>query len=312
MNGLAVSGPASLPGADARGSQVSDSPQDPWVVSVVVPTRNSSMTLTACLESVIHQELQHGRVELIVVDGGSTDDSITIAERFADQVHRFTPTDQEGTFFTAPHQRNLGASTARGQYIYYVDADMILSKGLLAECVMLCEDKGAQAVIVFEQSFGSTFWARVKQVERDCYRGNDLVEAPRFVDAGVWRALGGLDTSIAGGGDDWDLHIRLRDAGMVIARAETTVLHDEGALTLGRLARKRFLYAKELLQFVGRHGLHTTARHYSPFSRGYARSMVRNRVAVRYAAGLMVMRSVEYGAGALGIIDGMAKRQFRG
>ena len=269
------------------------------------------MTLSACLESVKHQELKRGRVELIVVDAGSTDDSTIIAEGFADQVHRFTPTDEEGTFFTAPHQRNLGASTARGRYIYYVDADMILSEGLLAECVMLCEEKGAQAVIVFEQSFGSTFWARVKQVERACYRGNDLVEAPRFVDAGVWRVLGGLDTSIGGGGDDWDLHIRLRDAGVVIARAETVVLHDEGALTLGRLARKRFLYAKELLRFVNRHGLHTTARHYSPFSRGYARAMVRNRIAVRYATGLVVMRSVEYGAGALGIIVGMAKRRFR-
>ena len=290
---------------DPTGEAVSD-----WVVSVVVPTVNSAGTLRACLESVRAQRLPEGRIELIVVDGGSSDASVEISQEYADQVHHYTPEDRG--FFTAPNQRNLGASFARGKYIYYVDADMVMIDGLLAECVSLCEEGDAGAVIVFEESFGSTFWANVKRIERDCYRGNDLVEAPRFVRADLWVELGGLDTSIGGGGDDWDLHIRLRDRGVRVDRAKLSVLHNEGALTLHRLARKRFLYAKELLKFLGRHGLGTTARHYSPFSRGYLRAMIRNRVGWKFVTGLVVMRAVEYGAGGLGIVYGTLVRRFNG
>ncbi len=51
------------------------------LVSVAVPTYNHAPFLTACLESVRAQT--YPRLELLVVDDGSTDDTLAIAERFA-------------------------------------------------------------------------------------------------------------------------------------------------------------------------------------------------------------------------------------
>ena len=269
-------------------------------VSGVVPTRNSAKTLRACLESVEQQVLRQGSVELIVVDGGSSDATLDIAGVFADAVLQYVP-PAEKYVFTAPHQRNLGAAVARGAFIYYVDADMVLPEGLLAECVDLCLIGGAGAVIIPEESFGETFWATVKRWERSCYVGNDLVEAPRFVNSAVWRELGGLDSTVGGGGDDWDLHIRLKAAGVRVVRAQRQVMHNEGALTLGSLARKRFMYGKEVFKFVGKHGFGTATRYYTPFSRGYGRVIFSGKMPLGFVAGLVVMRAVEYGAGLLGI-----------
>ena len=60
---------------------MSNSP-DQALVSVVVPTRNNSRTIHACLASVRAQTHQH--LELIVVDNHSTDDTREVAARYAD------------------------------------------------------------------------------------------------------------------------------------------------------------------------------------------------------------------------------------
>jgi glycosyltransferase involved in cell wall biosynthesis len=277
-------------------------------VSVVVPIYNSAATLDACLASVAGQEVAGG-VELIVVDGGSHDESLAIARRHTTHVHVISPDRSAPRVFGAPVQRNHGASLASGRYIYYVDADMLLPPGLLDDCVRLCESDSYGALIVPEQSFGRGFWADVKARERDCYQGNDLVEAPRFLRTDIWRRLGGLDTQVGGGGDDWDLHIRLRGEGVPIGRTHLVVMHDEGALSLKRLVRKRFLYGTEVHRFILRHGAGRAVAHFSPFSRGYGRLLWRLRRRPRLAMGLVAMRAVEYGAGGAGMLVGIWRRK---
>src|SRR5207248_93299 len=120
--------------------------------------------------------------------------------------------------------------------------------------------------------FGVGFWAKAKAIERACYAGDDVVEAPRFIRRDVWRLLGGLDTSIGGGGDDWDLHIRLRRAGFSIGRVRTEVLHNEGRLTLARLIKKRYLYGREIPGFIKRHGMSRSFRQFNPLRRSYFRN----------------------------------------
>jgi arabinofuranan 3-O-arabinosyltransferase len=168
--------------------------------------------------------------------------------------------------------------------------------------VSVAIEDGADAVIVPERSVGQGFWAEVKALERACYRGDDLIEAPRFVRRNVWMALGGLDHEIAGGGDDWDLHIRLRQAGFSVNRVLQEVLHNEGRLTLRRLAKKRFRYGQYVWLFIRKHGWKRAASHYNPLRRGYAQRNGSFSSRPRHLAGLIVMRTVEYGAGALGML----------
>src|SRR5262249_55673756 len=138
-------------------------------VSVVVPTRNAARTLAACLESIRAQT--HEPLELVVVDNASTDGSDRLAARWADVVLRGGPPRSA--------QRNRGASEATGEFVLFVDSDMVLEPNVAAACAEVAAS-GMDAVVIPEQSFGDGFWARCKTLERSCYVGDESIEAARF------------------------------------------------------------------------------------------------------------------------------------
>jgi glycosyltransferase involved in cell wall biosynthesis len=270
------------------------------LVSVVVPTLNAERLIDACLESIANQD--YSPIELIVVDGHSSDHTRRLAMRHTKKVFLEGDAAPMPGSFSAPVQRNAGAARAAGDYIYYVDVDMVLPPGLIRECVNLLEGERADAVIIPERSFGVGFWAQIKAFERSFYSGDDFVEAPRFVRSTVWRDLEGLDTSV-GGNDDWDFHIRLRARGFHIVRAGQAVLHNEGRVTLRRLARKRYIYGRYSLAFLRKHGISRAIVHYNPFRR-YLSKKARLVAHPLETVALIVMRVVEYGAGAAGMFVG--------
>lgn len=277
----------------------------PPLVSIVVPTLNASGLIKACLDSIVGQE--YAPIELIVVDGYSSDDTLEVARTYTERAYLHGSAPPPPGVFSAPAQRNSGASKANGKYLYYVDADMVLPPSLIHECVMLAETQGADAVIVPEKSFGTGFWSRVKAFERSFYEGDDFVEAPRFVRTEVWNVLGGLDPSV-GGNDDWDFHIRLRRGSYRIVRASQHVLHNEGNLSLRRLARKRYVYGRYVRRFVAKYGFGQSVRHFDPIRR-YVRHKERLIREPWYAGGLLVMRTVEYTAGAIGLVVGRSEAE---
>jgi GT2 family glycosyltransferase len=87
-------------------------------VSVIIPNYNYARTLGMCLESLRAQT--HQPLEIIVVDDGSTDDSVAVAESFGAQVLR------TGCNLGPPGARNLGAAHARGEVLLFVDSDVAL------------------------------------------------------------------------------------------------------------------------------------------------------------------------------------------
>ena len=86
-------------------------------VSIIVPTWNEEKYLTKCLDSLVNQSW-HGSYEIIVVDGGSTDRTVHVAEKYADKV-LIEPNLRVGA------ARNLGARNARGGILAFIDADTI-------------------------------------------------------------------------------------------------------------------------------------------------------------------------------------------
>lgn len=79
-------------------------------VSVIVPVFNAGNYLETCLESLINQTLQN--IELICVDDGSTDNSISILNKYASIDSRIKIIKQKQLF--AGVARNNGMEVARG------------------------------------------------------------------------------------------------------------------------------------------------------------------------------------------------------
>lgn len=269
------------------------------LVSVIIPTFNSERFIAKCLQSIADQS--YPRVEAIVVDRFSRDKTVEIARKFDPVIHLFGVRTRGEAVYGAPYQRNYGVSKARGEFVYYVDVDMQLTRDVISGSLSAIKTFNADAVIIPEISFGTGFWSACKSLERRCYVGDDLAEAPRFFKKKVWEELGGEDPTI--GGDDWDLYLRLKRQGFKAVRVPNAVYHDEGELNLKRLALKRYMYGKHLHNYLQRYG-DLGYRQFSPLRASYIKNRQLFARDPLHTVGVALMRTVEYTAGAAGLVIG--------
>lgn len=87
-------------------------------VSVVIPMHNVEKYLRECLDSVVNQTLHD--VEIICVDNGSTDNTLSIAKDYCND-NRFVLLSQSDKGISSA--RNLGIKYTRGEYIHFLDSD---------------------------------------------------------------------------------------------------------------------------------------------------------------------------------------------
>lgn len=87
-------------------------------ISFIVPLYNVESYLEECLDSLLRQTISK---EIILIDDGSTDNSLNIALRYAKQYHFITVIHQQNKGQSAA--RNLGINIAKGEYISFVDSD---------------------------------------------------------------------------------------------------------------------------------------------------------------------------------------------
>ena len=88
-------------------------------VSVIVPVYNTEKYIRSCLESLAAQTM--GDLEVVVVNDGSTDGSLVIAEEFAAKYNWFRVFSIKKRGVS--HARNYGAEQSRGEYLAFVDSD---------------------------------------------------------------------------------------------------------------------------------------------------------------------------------------------
>lgn len=88
-------------------------------VSIVIPVLNSGNVLKNCLQSIRSQNYPQDKVEILIIDGGSTDNTLTIASRFACRI-------LQNPLKTAEGGKAVGVKSATGQYIVFIDSDNIL------------------------------------------------------------------------------------------------------------------------------------------------------------------------------------------
>lgn len=88
-------------------------------VSVIVPFYNTYKYIEKCLNSLVNQTLKN--IEIILINDGSTDDSVEIAKAFREKDSRIKIINQENKKQGAA--RNAGMKIAQGEYIGFVDSD---------------------------------------------------------------------------------------------------------------------------------------------------------------------------------------------
>lgn len=86
------------------------------LVSITIPTRNSSKTINACLETLKNQS--YPNIEIIVIDSESTDNTVEIAKRYTNKIIN--------TQWKLLGARHLGCQASKGEYVLLLDSDQIL------------------------------------------------------------------------------------------------------------------------------------------------------------------------------------------
>ena len=94
-------------------------PKNPIKVSIIMPVCNVEMYLRECLESAINQTLED--IEIICVNDGSKDGSLSILEEYASKDERVKVIDKENAGYG--HAMNIGMDMAQGEYIGILESD---------------------------------------------------------------------------------------------------------------------------------------------------------------------------------------------
>ncbi|MDO0946708.1 bifunctional glycosyltransferase/CDP-glycerol:glycerophosphate glycerophosphotransferase [Chromohalobacter israelensis] len=118
-------------------------------VSVIIPVFNTEAYLPECIESVLQQSLD--KVEILIVDDGSTDRSLEIARDFEKRHSNVLVFQQERKRQGAA--RNLALQHASGRYVSFLDSDDTLPVDSLRRMVDAADRYGSDMVCGIQQSF---------------------------------------------------------------------------------------------------------------------------------------------------------------
>lgn len=111
------------------------------LVSVIIPTYNREQFIIEALQSVLNQSYE--RLEVIIVDDGSTDKTVEIIKKMSDpRIKILVNEKNEGACFS----RNRGVIEAKGNYIAFQDSDDIWEKNKLEICLDYLKKENADVV----------------------------------------------------------------------------------------------------------------------------------------------------------------------
>ena len=98
--------------------------QENPLISVIVPIYNVAPWLPRCLDSIVGQTYKN--LEILLIDDGSTDNSLEICQQYAEKDPRIKVIHQENKGL--PSTRNTGIEHATGDFFTFVDADDWIDK----------------------------------------------------------------------------------------------------------------------------------------------------------------------------------------
>ena len=105
-------------------------------LSIIIPIYNVEKYLEKCLQSCVNQGIDGSLYELVLVNDGSQDNSVKIAENFCEKYHNIRLISQDNQGLSAA--RNTGFKHANGEYVWYVDSDDWISRNsisIIIDCI---------------------------------------------------------------------------------------------------------------------------------------------------------------------------------
>jgi len=187
----------------------------PPLVSILIPAYNAAPWIAATLESALAQT--HPRVEITVVDDGSTDDTLARARAFEPRGIRVVSQPNAG----ASAARNHALRLARGDFIQYLDADDLLSPRKIELQLALLADRPAGTLATCRWGRFETDPSIARFVDEEVFRDFtplDYLLAHTGAGAMMHPAAWIVPRTIADAAGPWNESLSLNDDGEYFAR----------------------------------------------------------------------------------------------
>jgi glycosyltransferase involved in cell wall biosynthesis len=222
--------------------------RDTPTFSVVIPALNAAGVIPRCLEGLEKLKAGFGAFEVIVVDNGSTDNTLAAVRAFESRLN-LRLLEKPGVPISAA--RNHGAAAANGRYLAFLDADCIPAADWLHRTRDHITDSpvdvtGARYAIPEDSSWVARTWHRHQEVKIGPVSyipgGNLIISKARFLQ------LGGFDETIETN-EDYEFCQRAICAGLrLYAFPDLAVCHLGEAQTLSRFYKKQRWHGRHVFR----------------------------------------------------------------
>lgn len=201
------------------------------MISIIIPTLNEEKVLEQTISSL--RKLNICKYEIIISDGKSTDKTLDISKKYADHVIEYKDSSRQ----TISMGRNLGVAIAKGDYLVFIDADVLIPdiNNFFIKAINLFENnKKLVGLAVFVKVFPemSTFSDRLffnifnwgSYFLNNYFNKGSALGEFQMISADAFRKLNGYDEKIVVG-EDVEIFSRLSHIGQVHTEPSLNILH---------------------------------------------------------------------------------------
>ena len=220
-------------------------------VSIIVASMNSQDTIEECLKAILAQNYPDGYIEVIVMDGGSKDATVKIAEKY--------PVKVLSIRLNAPAAYNYAIKIASHPILGFIDADAKVEKEWLNKLTPHLEDPQVAGVSgsidtwnsknPWARSIGYELKTRYSRIGK--YTGR-IATMNLLLKKSVIEGAGGWDEKLPSQYDT-DLGFRISAKGYKIAYEPSAVCYHFNRPTLKAYYRQQFQYGKNTIKLYFKH-----------------------------------------------------------
>ena len=222
------------------------------LVSIIIPAKNEAENIGRCLRSISSIDYPSGQYEVIVVDNGSQDNTVNIAQSLGAKVFIKPNLSISGL-------RNYGAAHSRGKILSFLDADCTVMPDWLQSAEKYFDTEniaafGSAPRIPDQASWVQKSWFLVRRKKEKVTETDWLESMNMFVPRHIFELIGGFDEKLITC-EDVDLSYRLVRHGRILSDQKIVAIHHGEAGDIKTFFKKERWRGKSNYLGLKRHGL---------------------------------------------------------